>query len=550
MLKRWRARGAQRVPPLWPALQAEGRRRMLLTIALLALLQALLAGLTAVGVRLSFQALHQQSGLPVGAVLMILAAGVSFAVLRWAERVQSERVGQAYAHSVRLALIRHLSTLPHEAMTWRHQGHAMQRLSGDMSAVRQWVGRGITRLLSAAISLPVLSLLLILWFPPALALGVLLPVLAALLLTLPLALGLRGRHRRLGRARSRLAATVAERLPHLQALRQAGRQRREAGTLDRLGQRLQQAAVQRQAAAALLRAAPDALRAGALAWVLAASFWSGVAPADTAACLAALGLMMPLVRDLGHVGDRYVSWRLARQRLWHWLGLPGMPAATSSPDQPGSAAAATDLVVLDQIRFGSVGAFSARVAPGRKIFIAGEPGAGKSHLIRILARLSEPSSGRLLFGRVKRQPPVVRHLSPQSPVLSGSLRRALTLGCRQRPDDERVLAMARRFGLDRLLDRLGSLDGRLAENGANLTGHERKRVLLVRAALSDADLLLLDDLDDLLDSETRTVWAGCMGASAAAMVCVSQDRLLHALADDIWQIGHARMAVQRQTCEV
>ena len=550
MLKRWRADDLQRVPSNWPALQAEGRQRLLLAIGLSAVLQALLAGLMAVGVRWSFQALHQKSGLPVGAILMILGAGVFFAALRWAERVQSERVGQAYVHSLRLALLKHLSALPFEAMTWRHQGHVMQRLSGDMTAVRQWVGRGITRLLSAAISLPILSLLMILWFPPVLALGVLLPVLAALLVTLPLALSLQGRYRHLGRARSRLSATVAERLPHLQALRQSGRQKREALMVDQLGQRVMQAAVQRQAASALLRVAPDVLRGVALAWVLAGSFWVGAAPADTAACLAALGLMMPMVRDLGNVADRYAAWRIARQRLWHWLGLPRLQAAKAATERPATAASETDLMVLKEIQFGSVDAFSADIAPGRKIVISGEPGSGKSHLIRILAGLSAPLTGQVLFGWVGRQRPVVRHLSAHSPILSGSLRRALTLGCRHRADDEHVLAMAHRFDLTRLLERLGGLDGRLAENGANLTSHELRRVLLVRAALSDADLLLVDDLDDLVDSQTQAAWSECMSRASAAMVFVSQDKQMHALADEIWLIGHDHVTVHHKSCEV
>lgn len=539
----------QTPPALWPALRGEGRQRWLGVIALLALLQALSAGLVAVGVRGSFQALHERSGLPVGAVLTILAAGVAFAALRAVERVQAERLGQHFVHSLRLTLLGHLATLPHETLVWRHHGHLMQRLGGDMSAMRQWVGRGATRLLSAAISLPVLSLLLVLWFPPALALGVLVPALAALLLTLPLALGLRRPQRQLARARSRLSASLAERLPHLQALRSAGRQRREALLLDHLGQRVQQAAVRRQKAAARLRAAPDLFRAVALAWVLALSFWTGAPPADAAACLAALGLMLPVVRDLGAVASRHVSWRLARQRLWRWLNLPGVPQAKNAVDPTRAGTTEASLLVLDRIGFGAVTGFSAHIAPGRKIVLTGEPGSGKSHLIRILARLTRPDGGQVLAGQAGDRRPVVRTVSAHSPILSGSLRRAITLGCRCRPADDRLLAVSRRFALTRLLDRLGGLDGRVAENGVNLTGSERKRVLLVRAALSDADLLLVDDLDDLLENETRAAWAETMSDMSSALVCVSRDRRLHALADDIWQLGSTQVNVPLQRCQ-
>ena len=63
-------------------------------------------------------------------------------------------------------------------------------------------------------------------------------------------------------------------------------------------------------------------------------------------------------------------------------------------------------------------------------------------------------------------------------------------------DDEAITACAESFGLGSVIQRLGGLSGKVAAGGRNLSAGEVRRVLLTRAALSNASLMLLDEPDD------------------------------------------------------
>jgi ABC-type transport system involved in cytochrome bd biosynthesis fused ATPase/permease subunit len=187
---------------------------------------------------------------------------------------------------------------------------------------------------------------------------------------------------------------------------------------------------------------------------------------------------------------------------------------------------------------------------GTKAYVEGPSGAGKSSLLRLLGNLAMPAAGK-----VHHAPPLrTDHAQPrrqsqiccvntQSPVLSGSLRRALTLGTRTRPDDERIEAVASGFGLQVVLDRLGGLDGRVAESGNNLSRSERCRVLLARAALSDADLVLVDDLDELVDELSAKALQAWLLGTSATVVYVSKDPELYLAADEIWHLNGGQLSV-------
>ncbi len=521
-----------------PPLLADGRRRTWMAIATLALVQALLAGLLALGVRSAFIALHAGTALPWEALALIVGAGAGIALARWAERLCAESLSQRYVLALRQRLLAHIARLPHETLTWLRRGHLQQRLTGDMGAVRAWVGRSQAHLLSAAVTLPVVCLLLAQWIAPLLVVGVLLSLLLGLVLMAVLAQGLPQGEARLRRAQGRLHAHLGERLPHVQALRLSGRLGREASTLARQGEQLRSAALGHQRRAAALRATPDLVRGLAVAWVLGAAFYVRATPADTAATLAAVGLLMPALRDLAGAWERHTAWQRARSRLLALLARPTQAVVARQEAQEADADAQT--LLLWQ---GPAPQAQRRVLPRHaRAVLSGAPGTGKSRLLRALAGLDTAGPGQVLLGPAA--PPRLRvcWIHARAPLLGGSLRRALTQDSRQRPDDERIFAVARAFGLQRLLKRSGGLDMRLAEGGANLSDTEIRRLLLTRAALSDADLVLLDDLDTLLDTATRAAWQDWLNSTAATVLFVSQDPELQSQADTHWALDDKRPA--------
>ena len=139
-----------------PRIAADGRGARIGLIAVLALGQACAAAWAAVAMRAVFAALHAADGaVPWAALGGIAGAGIAITLLKVLERTQAERVGQAYAASVRATLYRHLSRFAAPALAKRRTGALALRFVGDLAAVRGWVSHGIARLISAGIVLPV-----------------------------------------------------------------------------------------------------------------------------------------------------------------------------------------------------------------------------------------------------------------------------------------------------------------------------------------------------------------------------------------------------------
>ncbi|MGW2127275.1 ATP-binding cassette domain-containing protein [Streptomyces coelicoflavus] len=164
-------------------------------------------------------------------------------------------------------------------------------------------------------------------------------------------------------------------------------------------------------------------------------------------------------------------------------------------------------------------ALDLRVAPGEHLAVVGPSGIGKSTLTRLVAGTLAPSRGevRVAGGVVTGRPAVelaaLRVLVPQEAyVFSGTVGDNLAY---LNPDVRRaeLEAAVRAFGLGPLVERLGGPDG--AVRPAELSPGERQLVALVRAHLSPAPLLLLDEatchLDPASEARAEEVLAGRPG---------------------------------------
>lgn len=149
------------------------------------------------------------------------------------------------------------------------------------------------------------------------------------------------------------------------------------------------------------------------------------------------------------------------------------------------------------------------LAPGERLAIVGDSGAGKSSLLNVLQKFYPIQSGQIFFGGRAldslRGDDVRRHIAviAQRTVLFNlSLRDNLLLAAPGATPAQIERAVAD----SQLTDFVGSLprgyETRLGEQGALVSGGEARRIAIARALLRNSPLLILDEPTEGLDATT------------------------------------------------
>ncbi len=150
------------------------------------------------------------------------------------------------------------------------------------------------------------------------------------------------------------------------------------------------------------------------------------------------------------------------------------------------------------------------IPPSQHVALVGESGSGKTTIARLIARLADPTSGRVVIGGVN-----VKH------VANDDLRRRLTVVPQEPFLFADSIAYNLRFAdplasdgqLQRAVEELGleewiatlpdGLDTQVGQRGQALSAGERQMVALLRASLVNPDVLILDEATSSVDALTE-----------------------------------------------
>ena len=204
---------------------------------------------------------------------------------------------------------------------------------------------------------------------------------------------------------------------------------------------------------------------------------------------------------------------------------------------PGSDTAAVDGVTLD-------------VPPGGTLALVGETGSGKSTVAALIARLYDPSAGKVTIDGIDVRDlklddlaAIVGIVSQETYLLHTTIRENLRYA---RPDatDAEIERAARAAQIhDHIAALPDGYDTVVGSRGHRFSGGEKQRIAIARTLLRDPRILVLDEATSALDTDTERAVQRAFASLAAGRTTVTIAHRLSTVrdADQIVVIDHGRI---------
>lgn len=443
------------------------------------------------------------------AVTAVRALGISRAVFRYADRLAAHDVALGSAACARVALWRGL-TADGGRLARARRGDVLGVLGDDIDALADIIVRALVPMCIAALTSLAAVIFAVTLLPAAgLVLAACLVVSGVVGPWLVYRAAVAAGEERDGAARQ-YAAAIDRALTHATALRVRGELAGELAAARSASLRIGEATRRQSAPAATGRAVIVAGHVTAILGVLAlglAAYPGGGHSPEWLTVLALLPLAaFEAVMALPAAATSLAEASASLGRLDAWLR-----DATAEPEPAGTVPDQPDLIarglVIGHDR--DLATVDLELPFGARREIIAESGAGKTTLLMTLAGLLPVRGGAVELregaGTAPITPEAVRFVAEDEHIFATTVRDNLAIG-NPAADDAAMTDLLRVLGLGNWLAGLPGGLGTILDDGADsLSGGQRRRLILARALLSSAPILLLDEPTEHIDRDSDAV---------------------------------------------
>lgn len=204
------------------------------------------------------------------------------------------------------------------------------------------------------------------------------------------------------------------------------------------------------------------------------------------------------------------------------------------------------------------------IHPGEKIALVGYNGAGKTTLVKLLMRLYDVKSGKILADGidireydVKEYRNTIGTVFQDFQIFAGNVKENVILDVADNCDEERIKEALTDSGLMSRVDRLSSglnteLTTEFSKEGVNLSGGESQKLAIARVFYKNAGLMILDEPSSALDpiAEYQINHAMLKATNDKTVIFISHRLSTTRLADRIIMLENGRIVEQGTHAEL
>jgi ATP-binding cassette, subfamily B, bacterial len=496
------------------------------------------------------------------AIVVVSLVGLAIVLADWviniAETMVVGRNGERLLYILRVKLFAQLQRLGLDFYERELSGRIMTRMTTDVDALSTFLQTGLVTMVSSVLTFfGVLAALLIINLRLGLAVLCIFPVLV------PATLVFRAKSSKAyADSREKVAAVNADFAENVAGLRVTQAFRREVANRDRfsgLSRAFWVSRLRAQRNIAIYFPFVQTLSTAAGAIVLIIATGQVANGTLTAGALIAYLLYIDMVfspvQQLSQVFDGYQQAMVGLRRMTDLLRLGTSTPPARRPVTPGRLRGRIELRDVDFGYSGSeanaLNGISLTIKPGETVALVGQTGAGKSTLVKLIARFYDVTSGAVLVDATDVRDYDLagyRHqlgvVPQESYLFAGTVRDSIAYA---RPDasEAEVEAAARATGAhDMIMQLPGGYAHVVAERGRNLSAGQRQLIALARAQLADPAILLLDEATAALDLAAEAAVNHAIGELTAARttIVVAHRLTTAARADRIVVLDQGRIA--------